>query len=55
MSSREEFVEKLKAQIDEWSKQLEGLEQEAKKLRGQLKEEYGEQIEIYRKSSLART
>lgn len=45
MNTREEYIQKLKSKLDEWDADLATLEAKAEKAEGDLKKEYGKQIE----------
>jgi uncharacterized coiled-coil DUF342 family protein len=46
--TRDEYVEKLKAQIDQWNAQVKAWEAKAKQAQGKLREDYGKQLESVR-------
>jgi len=48
MSKRDEFIEKLKGQLDQLNEQLGVLEQKAQKATGEAREEYQRQVEKLR-------
>jgi len=50
MTTREAYLEKLKAQLDEWDKDLEGLDRETSKADAKTKIKYEEQIKELRQN-----
>ncbi|HOY69939.1 MAG TPA: hypothetical protein PL131_03955 [Methylotenera sp.] len=44
MSTKDEYVAKLKAQLDEWSTDIDELEVQANLAKAELKDKYAEQI-----------
>jgi chromosome segregation ATPase len=50
MSSRKEFVEKLKAELDTWNNELDRLEESVKELSADLKKDGERQYENLRKN-----
>ena len=49
MSKRDAYVKKLKAQLDEWSAELDKLETKARKAKGEIKIKYEEQVASLRR------
>jgi len=45
MSSRDEYVRKMQAKLQEWNEEIDVLTAKADKVTADLKSEYGEQIE----------
>ena len=55
MSSRDEYVRKMQAKLDEWNKEIDRLTAKAGEVTADLKKEYSEQIEILKaKQAVAR-
>ena len=50
MTTREAYLEKLKAQLDEWNKDLDGLDRETSKADAKTKIKYEEQIKELRQN-----
>lgn len=48
MSRKDEYVEKLKSQLDVWSADIDVLEAKAKKVDAELKVKYDEQLALLR-------
>lgn len=48
MSTRDEFVEKTKAKIDEWSAEIDKLEAKAKSASAEQRAKYNERVESLR-------
>ena len=49
MSKRDEYVEKLKAQLDEWNAEVRRWEAKAKGTRADVRIEYEKQLEAFRR------
>ncbi len=50
MTSRKEFVEKLKTELDSWNEELDRLEASVKEISGELKKDGERQYEALRKN-----
>ena len=50
MTTREAYLEKLKAQLDEWDKDLDGLDRETLKTDAKARIKYEEQIKELRQN-----
>jgi lipid II:glycine glycyltransferase (peptidoglycan interpeptide bridge formation enzyme) len=48
MSSREEYVQKLKAQLDQWNAEVAKWEEKSKSAQADMKAEYDRQLESFR-------
>ena len=48
MSSREEYVQKMKAQLDQWNAEVARWEEKTKSAQADMKAEYEKQLETYR-------
>ncbi len=48
MASRDEYVQKLKAQIDQWNAQAARWEAQMKQAQGRMRQEFSEQLEQLR-------
>lgn len=48
MTSRDEHLEKFKANLDEWNAQIEKLEQNARKVQADMQSQYDKQLESLR-------
>ena len=53
MSKRDEYVAKMKQQLDEWNAEIGELEAKAQGIQGDAREEYEEQINNLREKSKA--
>jgi len=51
MSARDEYVAKMKAQLDQWNAELDELEAKAQKGKAQAQKQYAEQIAALRDKS----
>ncbi len=51
MTDRDEYVQKLKAQIDEWNAEAARWEERARQAQGGIKTEYERQLETFREKS----
>jgi len=49
MKNREEYVQKVKSQLDQWNTEVARWEAEAKKVQGKLQQEYSLQLDQLRK------
>ncbi|MCF8068407.1 MAG: hypothetical protein K9L30_07470 [Desulfobacterales bacterium] len=45
-NTRDAYVKKMKAKLDEWNAEIAGLEAEAKQKQADIQERYNEQIEV---------
>jgi predicted nucleic acid-binding Zn-ribbon protein len=48
MSSREEYVQKMKAQLDQWNAEVAKWEEKSKSAQAEMKAEYEKQLETLR-------
>ena len=48
MSSREEYVQKMKAQLDQWNAEVAKWEEKTKSAQADMKAEYEKQLETFR-------
>ena len=51
MVDRDEYIQKLKAQIDEWNAEAAHWEDKARKAQAGMKAEYQRQLELFRRKS----
>ncbi|MDJ0862802.1 MAG: hypothetical protein QNK18_13785 [Gammaproteobacteria bacterium] len=50
MSSRDEYLEKFKAKLDDWNADIDKLEARAREAQADMQEEYRTQLEVLRKT-----
>lgn len=48
MSSREEYVQKMKAQLDQWNAEVAKWEEKTRSAQADMKAQYEQQLETYR-------
>ena len=48
MSTREEYVQKMKAQLDQWNAEVAKWEEKTRAAQAEMKTEYEKQLEAYR-------
>ena len=50
MTSRDEYLEKFKAKLDEWNADIDKLEAKARAAQAEMQTEYGEKLEALRRT-----